>query len=364
MKKKILLISVSAGAGHVRTAEALKKTAVSLYPDLEIEHIDMMDYVSTSLKKTIINSYDIMAAKAPELWGYFYKKTNSPKLNHHVDKISNFFNQFNSGPFFKYILDYKPTDILCTHFLPSYAILSIQKKNKLEAKISTLMTDYFSHDLQIVKNVQTYFVPTKKTKYHLVSFGIDPDNIVVSGIPVDPIFYEEKNVSDLKQKYGATDDKTNLLILAGGQGLIDTSNIIKSLYKTKGQYRMFAIAGKNKKLHSALEKLNPPENIELHTVGWTDSMDEYMRIADYVITKPGGLTLTECITLEKPVIAVSPIPGQEECNAEYLLENNLGVVVRTPSDLLYYLNNTEVWSSKIKKLAREKASKIILEKLA
>lgn len=362
-KTKILLISTSTGSGHVKTADALKKTAQNLYPDLDIEHIDMMDYVSLPLKKTILESYDLMAKRAPDLWGYFYKKTNSSKLAPYSDKMSNFFNQFNSAAFFRYILQNKPTHILCTMFLPLYAILSIQKKNDFDTKVSMLMTDYFSHDLQIAKNVQHYFVPTKKTEYHLTQCGVDVRNITISGIPIDPIFFTKKNLPSLKKKYGTNNDKTNLLILAGGQGLIDTSSIIKTLSKSNTNYRVFTIAGKNKKLESKLSQMKDINNVELHVIGWTDDMDEYMRIADYIITKPGGLTTTECITLEKPIIATSPIPGQEECNVEYILENNFGVVVRTPSDLLYYLENPKLWTKKIKKPVTTPAATIILNKL-
>ncbi|MDP2684444.1 MAG: glycosyltransferase [bacterium] len=362
-KKKILLISVSTGSGHVRAAEAVKKTANLLYPNLIIEHIDMMDYVSPAMRKSIVNTYDIMAMKIPELWGYFYKKTNSSKLIEHSDKVSNLFNQFNCSSFFKYILQYKPSHILSTHFLPAYAVRSIQKKNKLNVKISLLMTDYFAHDLQIAKNVQHYFVPTLKTKYHLLDNNIKDSQITISGIPTNPIFYTPKNLTSLRKKYGAKPDKINLLILSGGQGLIDTSSIIKTLEKLKNTYRIFAIAGKNEKLKTKLDKLKNSNKIELHTIGWSEDIDEYMRIADYIITKPGGLSTTECIILNKPVIAVSPIPGQEDCNAEYLLENNLGVVVRTPSDLLYYLDNTMYWVNKIKKPTIISASEIILKKL-
>ena len=150
-KSKILLISVSTGSGHVKAAEALKKTANILYPKLDIEHINMMDYVSLAMKKTITEFYDIMAKKIPDLWGYFYKKTNSAKLAPHTNKIASLFNQLNSATFFKFVLDYKPTHILCTHFIPLYALLALQNKNELNTKISILMTDYFSHDLQIIK---------------------------------------------------------------------------------------------------------------------------------------------------------------------------------------------------------------------
>ena len=199
----------------------------------------------------------------------------------------------------------------------------------------------------------------------MIQMGIPEENITMSGIPVDPVFYENKPLEELKKIYQAGGAQKNILVLSGGQGLAHTDKIISALFKSKANLHIFAVAGNNDKLKHDLEKLFPPANMQLTTLGWTDKIDEYIRIADMVITKPGGLTTTECIILQKPIIAISPIPGQEEYNAEYILENNFGVIAREPEDLLYYLEKNFASSLNLKNRKNNKktSAEIILEEL-
>lgn len=364
--KKILIISVSTGSGHVRAAEAVHKTAKIKFPEMEITHIDMMDYVSLPLKNTVLDSYNILAKQLPEIWGLFYKKTNQLKVSKLVQKMAGLLNMMNTGPFYNYIKKTQPDVILCTHFLPIHALSTVSHLNeKKPIKIFMLLTDYHNHFFQTWPIVNHYFVSSEKIKWRMVYMGTEEKNITASGIPVDPVFYEEKPVDKLKEKYMANDGKLNILVLSGGQGLIDTDKIISTLFKSKKDLHIFAIAGNNDKLKHKLEKLVPPPNTHLTVLGWTDKIDEYMRISDLIITKPGGLTTTECIMLQKPIIAISPIPGQEEYNAEYILENKFGVIAKAPEDLLYYIEkNTPAFPLEKNSQANKKnAAEIILEEL-
>lgn len=364
--KKILLVSVSTGSGHVRAAEALLGFAQKTSPEFDIKHIDMMDYVGPTLKNSIVESYEILAKQLPNLWGFFYKKTDRPNILSFMPTLSNVFNQANAGKFFKYIKQTRPDHILCTHFLPIYALDIVLKKNELPTSVSLLMTDYHTHFLQTSASVCHYFVSTPKMSWKLTQKGINEKSITISGIPIDSIFYQEKELSELRKKYNTDNGRKTILVLSGGQGLIKIDQIISSIAKTNKKLNIFAIAGNNKKLQESLKKIPTPENINLQIIGWTDKMDEYMRISDCIITKPGGLTTTECITLKKPIIAISPIPGQEEYNAEYILENDLGVIAHSPDDLLYFIENeqyTTLSKNKDQKNNLKMSSEIILEKI-
>lgn len=335
--KKILLISVSAGAGHVRAAEALQKTAEQKFSSLEVGHIDMMDYVKTPLKKAVVQSYDIMAKQLPELWGFFYKKTNKPQVAKYARELNRIANKINASRFFEYVEKFNADEIICTHFLPAISLTPAPIKYDIKASVSMLMTDYDNHGLQISPDISRYFVSSEKMRWKLLYSGIEKEKVIISGIPIDPVFNEQKNIEGLKQKYNCPIGQKTILVLSGGQGLISIDKIISVLFKIKEKANIIAIAGNNTKLTQKLEDIKAPEHINFDIIGWTDKIDEYMRIADVVITKPGGLSTTECIALQKPIIAISPIPGQEEHNAEYLLENQLGVIARAPEELLYYL---------------------------
>ena len=370
MGKKVLLISVSTGSGHVQAAKALEKTAKAKFPEMNISHIDMMDYVSLPLKKTIVNSYNILVKQLPEVWGFFYKKTNKLKISKFAQKMAGLLNTLNTGSFYNYLKTTQPDVILCTHFLPIHALSTISSLSA--RKISILLTDYHNHFFQTSPIINHYFVSSAKIKWRMIHMGIPEENITDSGIPIDLVFYENKQLEELKKKYQTNDEQKNILVLSGGQGLVNTDKIISTLFKSKENLRIFAIAGNNDKLKHKLEELSPPANIQLTALGWTDKIDEYIRIADIIITKPGGLTTTECIILKKPIIAISPIPGQEEYNAEYILENNFGVIARTPEDLLYYIEKNFASSLNLKNAApagrlekdnKKTSAEIILEEL-
>ena len=174
----------------------------------------------------------------------------------------------------------------------------------------------------------------------------------------------EKPVAELRRKYNLLPEKFTLLILYGGKGFIDISNMIKILFDYKKPLQIIAIAGKNKNLEEKLNHLSIPAHISLAVVGWTDKIDEYMRVADVIVSKPGGLTTTECLVLGKPLIAIFPIPGQEEYNARFILENNSGVVAQTTSDLIYYLDKFAIWSRQLAANKKQPmAAQIILNKL-
>lgn len=364
--KKILLVSVSTGSGHVRAAQALERMAKAKFPGMDVTHIDMMDYVSLPLKKTILDSYNLLATQLPGVWGFFYKKTNKLKISQYVQKLAGLLNTINTGPFYRYIKKTQPDIILCTHFLPIHALSTVPHlNNKKTGKVSILLTDYDNHSFQTLPIIDHYFVSCEKIKWRMIYMGIPEENITVSGIPVDPVFYENKPLDSLNKEYQISKTQKNILVLAGGQGMVDTGKIISTLFRSKQNLHIFTVAGTNDKLKRELEKLSPPENMRLDVIGWTDKMDEYMRIADIIITKPGGLTTTECIVLKKPIIAISPIPGQEEYNAEYILENNFGAVARAPEDLLYYIEkNTPVFSNlKNEQNNKKPSAEIILEEL-
>lgn len=338
MKKRVLIVSVSAGAGHVRAAEALKKTADLYFPDIEAIHIDMMDYVSAPMRMAVTDSYDLIMKKAPELWQFLYDKTNSFTVSNRFETLTTLINQINSAKFYAFVADRKPDAIICTNFLPASALMGAPKKYNIHAPLSIVMTDYDKHALLLTPGLQHYFVSTEKMKWKMMQNSIEEKRIVVSGIPVDPVFYEKKSVDDLKKKYTIPLHKKIILVLSGGQGMTESDKIIEVLYDIAKSAVIIAVAGRNKKLEGALKKLTPPQNVDLKIIGWTDAMDEYMRIADVIITKPGGMTTTECMALGKPIIAIEPIAGQEEANALYILENNLGRVALSHEDVGFYVN--------------------------
>lgn len=171
MAKKLLLISVSNGSGHVRAADALQRTAELSFPNFTVDHIDMTDYLSRAMK-TAIHSYDLMVREMPELWGYLYKKTDNAKTSRRYQRMSKLINGLNASKFYAHVTGFAPNYILCTHFLPVQTLLEAPKKYDEAVQPSILMTDYGKHMLLIHPGVREYFVATEKMGWELTRYNV------------------------------------------------------------------------------------------------------------------------------------------------------------------------------------------------
>lgn len=365
--KKILIISVSAGSGHVRAAQALEETAKAQFPNLIVEHIDLLDYLSLPTKKIFFDSYRKLATDLPKLWGFFYNSINIPKRREQFDKLTNLLKKFEAKKgLLKKINEFEPDYIISTHFSPTDIILQHKSTLKKMPKLATVITDYGIHELWLREGVDRYFVATEKMSLAMQKRGIDKNIITVSGIPVDPKFTKKIPLVELKKQPKNSANQKNILILSGGQGTIDIEQIVESIKKSKSPLHIVAVAGTNKKLFDRLKNIQIPNHINLEVLGWTDQIHTYLGLADLVITKPGGLTISEAIAMKKPIIAVQPIPGQEDKNLEHLIEEGFGVVAHTAEEILFYLEQdpTSLAPGFNKKSSRPVASRIILEKIS
>ncbi|MEK7499392.1 MAG: glycosyltransferase, partial [Patescibacteria group bacterium] len=239
---------------------------------------------------------------------------------------------------YEYIEETQPDHILCTHFLPADVIEEGRKRYGIDTPVSVVVTDYDVHGLWTSSHASHYFVATEKIQWKLIQRGIKPEQVTVSGIPIDPDIFSSKNENSLRQELHIPPEDRILLLLAGGQGSSKSDTVLKILCESKQPATIIAIAGKNKRLEKKLRATTVPSHIKLIVLGWTDHIHDYLRIADVIITKPGGATTTECIQLQKPIIAINPIPGQEEQNTTYILHKGFGVAAQSAEDLLYYIS--------------------------
>lgn len=341
-KKKILIVSVSAGNGHVSAAQAIADTAAT-YPDIEVQHIDMMQYVSSAVRHAVVDIYDTLVKTMPALWGYIYEKTNDQKRVKKISKLIKGVSRFQARPFYQFIEEYRPDHIICTHSFPAQVIRQAKKLSIKEIPISLVVTDYGFHSYWLMPNISNYFVATEKMAWEMERRGMDKQRISVSGIPVRPVFFEDKIPVEIKKKLTIPDNARVVLILAGGQGMMESNIIVELIQQFSGwkqPLEVIAISGKNKKLYASLCTLvgRQSAKVQVQALAWTDTIDEYMRVADVIITKPGGSTTSECLTLGKEMIAIRPIPGQEDSNAAYIVEQGAGYIARTDDEVLYYMN--------------------------
>lgn len=348
-KPRILILSASAGAGHVRAAEALTQD-FQQHPAVAdggyVEHWDTLSYTTRAFRHLYSRVYLRLVNRAPKLLGYVYEKTDTPWENGTTRAIE----KFNSGKLISALAEFKPDVLVCTHFTPAAIISQLYDEKKIAVRPSVVVTDLDCHAIWLVKNYQHYFVALPETAYYIQRLGIDQARISVTGVPIDPIFRQPRQKVATRVELGLDPTAFTVLVSAGGFGVGPVADLIREILQMKMPVQIVAIAGKSEQLKAQLQQIadslatNPTNRHRLVVIGFTKQMDEYMAAADILISKPGGLTTSEAMARGLPMCIANPIPGQEERNSDHLLE--LGAAIRC--------NNLLALSFKLENLFRNR----------
>ena len=325
--KKVLILTTSTGQGHNQAADSISATFKS--SGYETVKYDFLYKGSKFLSDLIVKGYEILASKLPYFYGLFYKLTDT-KFTNKLLKIVFF---FTTKKLFKLINDTKPDIIVATHAL-SINIVTAFKKQGLNIPYILIVTDFKAHYTYISDSVDAYITGSDYTKHSLINKGINPDIIYPIGIPIKKIFYNKNN--SLKN---LNDEYFNLLLMSGSLGLNTISLVLKKLLKNPHKLRITVVCGKNKKLEKSLYDYcsnNSYNNKKLHILGFTKDIPTLMDYCDIIISKPGGLTVTESIVKNIPLIIPFAIPGQEMENTDFLVKSGYSLYVKDLAEL----NNT------------------------
>lgn len=342
MFKKVLILSASAGAGHLRAAEALERAFLEMNAAQEVRHIDTLQYTNKIFRHLYSKAYIEMVNKMPEVLGWLYDHLDKPWKNERrrlaLDKL-------NTRPFVKMLREYQPEITICTHFLPAEIISWLKAKERISCRQAIVVTDFDVHAMWLCHHYEHYFVALDETRLHLEKLGIPPAKITVTGIPIDPVFARQKNQREMRDKHGLRQDVTTILLSAGGFGVGPMENILHSLIKDmRSPAQVLALCGRNQKLKHRVDQLamslSPGSQLSIKAIGYTSEVDEYMAASDILLGKPGGLTTSEALARGLIFVIVNPIPGQEERNSDHLLEE--GVAIRC--------NNLPVLADKLDRL--------------
>ena len=177
------------------------------------------------------------------------------------------------------------------------------------------------HALWIQPHISGYFAASEEVAWRMAERGIPAERIRVTGIPIMPVFGERYDRAACAAEYGLDPARTTLLMMSGGAGVGNIGILAERLLRLEGDFQLVALAGRNDGLLAALMALSIRYPGRLFPMGFTRVIERIMAASDLAITKPGGLTTSECLAVGLPMIVVSPIPGQEERNADFLLEN-------------------------------------------
>jgi processive 1,2-diacylglycerol beta-glucosyltransferase len=322
MKKRVLIISASAGNGHVRCGEALEK-AFAADPRVEqVIHEDALKYTNKLFRDFYSKLYAELVKEAPAILGWFYRKTDEPWKG---EKVRLQLDRLNTQPLIKFITDFDPHITVCTHFMPSGIISHLIDKGDLDTHHSIVVTDLDCHAMWLSRIFHRYLVAIEDTKAHLEALGLPSERISVTGIPIDPVFAQRIDRVATFESCKLRSDRPTLLLSAGAIGVGPTEIIVRRLLDLKTDAQTIVVCGRSEELRKQITEIVGAENPRFCILGYTDRMHELMQMSDLFIGKPGGLTTSEALATGLPMCIVSPIPGQEERNSDHLLEKGVAI---------------------------------------
>lgn len=317
----VLIFSVSIGNGHDQVAHTLRNEFIRQDNASRVKIVNTINYISPLLDKVILDSYLNILKFYPKAWGKIYEKTN--KLDPIID-VNDIANRLTSSKLRKTAINFDPDVIICTHSFPAAIISKLKHKKRIVCPLVTVVTDFNIHSSYINDNTDYYVIPHEDLTYVMEGFGVPKEKVLPFGIPIKKEFCESYNRKELLAKLGLEDKKT-ILVMGGGLGLGGINSIVKSIDSSMENIQIIAVAGRNNRLEAKLKDLSTRNRLEVY--GFVNNIHEFMELSDCIISKPGGVSVSEILSREKPLVIFSPLPGQEYENAEFIL--NSGVAVTT-----------------------------------
>ncbi|MGC5327828.1 MGDG synthase family glycosyltransferase [Brevibacillus sp. SYSU BS000544] len=341
--KKILIFSASIGNGHNQAARAMQESlAESGYTSMII---DTLEYISPTFHKILLESYTNLLKLSPKMWGRIY----------HNSERSRFFdmnvimNKLLANKLKKLINSVNPDAFIATHPFASCMLSVLKGRNDWKEPIYTIITDYTIHPSWINHHVNYYFIGHEQL-YYLVDIYQQPHHkFKPLGIPIMSKFSDPLDKCDLTSKFGVKPEQKVMILSGGGLGLGPMDQVLQGIESIQQPLKVFVLTGTNEKLFKKVTSYQYKH--EVAPLKYVTNFHEYLEISDLIVTKSGGLTSAEVLSKAVPMIIYNPLPGQEERNSHFLLNNGCAVHANVTEQLIYFIeellvNNTKVESMK------------------
>lgn len=322
----ILFLSVSNGEGHIKAAEAINEFLKLKYPESRTVIIDALQFTSPMVNKLVKGLYFNTLKNNPGLYGIVYKMSETDR---NLVTFSRKVNKLLSNRLASFTNRFSPSVIVCTHAFALQMASSLKQAGKINVPLVAVLTDFTNHNIWRHENVDAYVVAHECVKQEMESSGMPRDIIHTYGIPVSSSFLKKKDKSLIIKTLGL-DNKLTLLVMGGSLGIGNVEGILKSLLECKEDLQVIAVTGRNYELYKRLKTYALKSHKKAKVVSYTNRVADFMEAADIIVTKPGGMTVSEALVKELPILITSPIPGQEERNAHFLI--NSGVAARVLPD--------------------------------
>ena len=317
MGKRVLILSASVGSGHVKAADALAR-AMRERPDVEeVLCDDSLDHTNVLHKQFYSTLYKKLSAMLPEFLGWWYETSDDPWV---ADKSRLAIDLPQALPLMSLVKDFRPDVILCTHFMPAGVISWLISNGKLDARLGVVVTDFHFHAFWITRAFNWYFVAQEDDKIHMEALGLPSDRIKITGIPVEPDFAKPVDAEAVLRRHGLQPGRPTFLVVGGALGLSPATAVVRQLLNLDRDFQAVIVCGRNEEMQDDIVQLVKSRPGDFRVLGFTKEIPELMAASTMILSKPGGMTTAEALARGLPMMILDPIGGQEERNADVLLE--------------------------------------------
>jgi processive 1,2-diacylglycerol beta-glucosyltransferase len=325
------ILSCNYGGGHKRAGEAI----AAEWETRTGGRVDMVDYFARFVHPVFDAvtkfSYIQSVRRAPGMYGMFYKLTGDIRPDSLVQRA---INRMGMERLDRYLATERPDVVCCVHCTPAGTMSDLKIAGRTSVPCLTVITDYVTHSQWIHPKVDRYCVPNALVRDGLVDRGIRPESIVVSGLPIEQKFSRPLDRAALMTKFGLTAGVPVILVMAGAYAMLGgVGDVVRVLAQFPHPLQALVVCGYDRRLEEQVRARTAHSPHQFQVFGYIDNVEELMTVSDLLVTKAGGVTVSEALAKGLPMLIYRPIPGQEEGNTRFLLDHGAALAPKNPDDL-------------------------------
>jgi len=315
---KIIVAYAAAGRGHQQAAEALLTCGKTACATADIEVVDILKFTNPFFSFLYSQGYYVVASHLGFLWEFFFSITRHAFIRRLFIRLSG----WSAVKFKRFLAERDPDVIISTHFFPADISSQLKFEKKITSRLVTVITDFGVHPLWVTSGCDAYVVASEATQKELSAFGVAAEKIKVFGIPIRAGF---------GRLYKRSDPRFSVLLFTGSFGFSFIEKIADAL---ADKVHLWVVCGNNTALYNRLKK-KTLAGIELF--GFTEDIPRIMSEVDVVIAKPGGLSISEALASDLPIVFTRGIPGQESANARIIHEYGCALTPKNLSEIQSFI---------------------------
>lgn len=317
-KRKIIIFSVSFGNGHNQVSKVLLSHLRA--KGYEIEIIDTFDAINALFHKVVLDSYLQLLRYRPSAWGKLYHYSEENPNSFFLKQ----FNAFLTNKLYRTLDEKKADIIITTHPIATTLLANVIRKKNVSVQLYALLTDFAVHPMSVHPEVDGYFIASEHLRYFAKTYKLDETIFYPTGIPTPKETIHEYSKQQLRRKLKLDESMKTVIVAGGGVGLAKFSNILAGLEAFSEKLQIICVTGENRRARAKIERFQSKHSVRV--LGFTNLFMEYLKASDVILSKAGGVTMSEALVCETPVVIFQPLPGQEEQNSQFLM--NYGAAIK------------------------------------